>query len=129
VKFQLASRHSGEGPLLSGVNEALQKSATRSLMSTIFSENSTLPIRHPSESWDPVSLTLCKSLDPSFRWDDEHLAIPATRVEIFPGQRWAKAGIRFKYASEGHDIHLYRVLRTTCLYWIPAFAGMTVTQG
>ena len=30
-----------------------------------------LPIRHPSESWDPVPLTICKSLDPSFRWDDD----------------------------------------------------------
>jgi hypothetical protein len=32
-----------------------------------FPENSTLPIRHPSESWDPVSLTLGKSLDDSLR--------------------------------------------------------------
>jgi len=32
-----------------------------------FSENSTLPIRHPS-----------------FRWDDEHLAISARHAAIFP---------------------------------------------
>jgi hypothetical protein len=69
-----------------------KKSATRSLMPTIFSGNPTPPIRHPSESWDPVSLTFCKSLDPSFRWDDEHLAIPATRAVTFSGQQWAFAG-------------------------------------
>jgi hypothetical protein len=38
-----------------------------SLTSTISPENSTLPIRHPSESWDPVPLALCKSLDDSLR--------------------------------------------------------------
>jgi hypothetical protein len=41
--------------MLSGENEALQKSARRA---AIFPENSTLPNRHPSESWDPVPLTL-----------------------------------------------------------------------
>src|SRR5581483_11608939 len=74
--------------------------------------NSTLPIRHPSESWDPVPLALCRWIirfaHPfgailrmfsalratfSFRWDDELLAISARHATIFPGQQWAKAGI------------------------------------
>jgi hypothetical protein len=47
-----------------------------------FPENSTLQIRHSSESWNPVSLTLCKSLDSSFRWNDELSSISASRLEF-----------------------------------------------
>jgi hypothetical protein len=47
-------------------------------------ENSTLPNRHPSESWDPVPLTLCKSLDPSFRWDDERFSHFCKTCRHFP---------------------------------------------
>jgi hypothetical protein len=61
--------------LLSWENEVLQKKRNTQLDATIFSGNPTPPIRHPS-----------------FRWDDEHLAIPATRAETFSGQQWAFAG-------------------------------------
>jgi len=61
----------------------------------------TLPIRHSSGSWNPVPFTLYKStlyksLDPGFRWDDERFAIPARRIEAFPGQPWAKAGMTIR---------------------------------
>ena len=45
---------------------------------------SVLPIRHSSESWNPASFTLCKSLDPSFRWDDGNLAFPQDRQMLSP---------------------------------------------
>jgi hypothetical protein len=95
--------------LLPGENEALKKSATHSVIPTNFFRKFNATDSSSSESWDPVPLTLCKSLDPSFRWDDEHLAIPVTRAEIFSGQQWAKAGIHASYWR-----------------WIPAFAGMIV---
>src|SRR5581483_992516 len=46
-----------------------------------------------SEANHPVPLALCKSLDPSFRWDDERLAVPARRADAFPRQQWAFAGM------------------------------------
>ena len=46
-----------------------------------------------SEANHPVPFTLSKSLDPSFRWDDERLAIPARRAGAFPGQQWAFVGM------------------------------------
>jgi hypothetical protein len=34
-----------------------------------------LNVRHPSESWDPATYRASKALDPSFRWDDESVAL------------------------------------------------------
>jgi hypothetical protein len=34
-----------------------------------------LTVRHPSESWDPATYRASKTLDPSFRWDDESVAL------------------------------------------------------
>lgn len=69
-----------------------------------FFQRFTLPIRHPSESWDPVPLTLYKSLDDSlrplrghpsdafsalratssFRWNDERFSHAGNRCRNFP---------------------------------------------
>src|SRR5581483_8382597 len=52
-----------------------------------------------SEANHPVPWALCKSLDPNFRWDDEHLAIPARRSDAFLGQQWATQFIFCRSAS------------------------------
>jgi hypothetical protein len=72
---------SGLRPLLSGEN---MNSLARNPDAGFSPANSVLPIRHSSESWNPVSFTLCKSLDPSFRWDDGIFSLPADRQILSP---------------------------------------------
>src|SRR5581483_876259 len=73
-------RHSREGALLSGENmDSLARHRGAGFSPAI----SVLPIRHSSESWNRASFTLCKSLDPSFRWDDGIFGLPA-RSAYFP---------------------------------------------
>jgi hypothetical protein len=44
-----------------------------------------------------------KALDPSFRWDDECLAVSARHAEIFSEQPWANARIRRQCPDSGID--------------------------
>jgi len=50
----------------------------------------TLPIRHPSEKLGSSAFGVCKSLDPSFRWDDDVLTFLRGRRK-HAGQLWAFA--------------------------------------
>jgi hypothetical protein len=83
-------RHSREGASLFGKN---MDSLARNQDAGFSPANSVLPIRHSSESWNPASFTLCKSLDPSFRWDDGIFSLPARSADTFPGQQCAFAGM------------------------------------
>jgi hypothetical protein len=92
---------SGFRPLLSGENDALQKMRNaRQFSQKIQRYRIVIPAKagrsaqrgeHPkdgpegvSEANHPVPLTLCKSLDPSFRWDDERFSHFCKTCRHFP---------------------------------------------
>jgi hypothetical protein len=71
-----------------------------------------LNVRHPSESWDPATYKASKPLDPSFRWDDDSVALnfleKLRRIAhflkslIFPGEQWAKAATQRLSDPQSH---------------------------
>jgi len=82
------NRHSGRPTTVREKMGLFKKCAMRCNFPSKFNATE----RHPSESWDPVPLTLCKSLDPSFRWDDEPFSHFCKTCRHFPrtamGLRW-----------------------------------------
>jgi hypothetical protein len=101
------ARHSGEGPLLSGENEVLQKCAVIAPGIEKFPWKFSASTRHSSESWNPVPLRIFKSLDSSFHWNDVVLAFPQERRKISPdssGRRPESGAIRCAQRSAKSNV-------------------------